>query len=133
MTTNLRDAYTDIMSMFSNALPPQQGARKKPCNASSSVAKSGFATAAHAEPAAFEIYQEDEDHSPLGSPTDLGFSGPIAQQPSAFQQGTRAHAALTARTLFLRVSRSHPYACPFHHRHVCRRRGVCAGGPAAML
>jgi hypothetical protein len=114
MTTNLRDAYTDIMSMFSNALPPTQGARKKACNAaSSSAAKSGgfaasgfAAAAARAEPAAFEIYQEDEEEdSPLGSPIDLGFSGPIALQPSSFQrEGTRTpdllqHARLAASVL----------------------------------
>ena len=62
MTINMRDAYADIMTMFSDALPGQNS-RKRACNAST-TGRAG-AAAAVAEPL-FEVYEGEE--SPSGSP-----------------------------------------------------------------
>ena len=62
MTINMRDAYADIMTMFSDALPGQNS-RKRACNASTSGRPS--AGAAVAEPL-FEVYEGEA--SPSGSP-----------------------------------------------------------------
>ena len=71
MTINMRDAYADIMTMFSDALPGQ-GSRKRACNASTS-GRAG-AGAALAEPL-FEVYEGDASPSaspgPADAPVDL--------------------------------------------------------------
>lgn len=59
MTINTRDAYADIMNMFSDALSAGQGSRKRACNASTS-GRAG----ADPEPL-FEVYEGEE--SPAAS------------------------------------------------------------------
>jgi checkpoint serine/threonine-protein kinase len=63
VTINTRDAYADIMNMFSDSLAVQGGSRKRACNASTS-GRAG-AGSAFAEPL-FEVYEGDA--SPAASP-----------------------------------------------------------------
>ena len=72
MTINMRDAYADIMTMFSDALPGQTS-RKRACNASSS-GRAG-AGVAMAEPL-FEVYEGEA--SPADSPSAFDNQGVAA-------------------------------------------------------
>lgn len=63
VTINTRDAYADIMNMFSDSLAVQGGSRKRACNASTS-GRAG-AGSAFAEPL-FEVYEGEA--SPAASP-----------------------------------------------------------------
>ncbi len=87
MTVNMRDAYADIMGMFSDALPVQ-AARKKRCSMGGTVRGGAGASAAAAPSSlAFEVFEEEEDEL-------LGGASPAALSPAGAPAAFAAPAAV---------------------------------------
>ena len=98
MTVNMRDAYADIMNMFSDALPAAAGGgRSKPSSRGSLGRASrggGALGAAAARPApVFEIYEEgadddDDDGGALSPLMPAAAAMPRAPSPLEIYQGS---------------------------------------------